>query len=107
MSSLRIRRARIRSTRLDEQYRSQADLAAQRRELLLLITRLENFAVRIEDGLQHADSNIKRDLARALVRRVESGPDGVNVVFRVDRKSVISSARADYAGLYTATNHGR
>jgi hypothetical protein len=59
-------------------------LAAQRRELLLLITRLEDFAARVKDGLQHADWHTKRDLVRTLVRRVEIGPDGVNVVFRVD-----------------------
>jgi site-specific DNA recombinase len=82
--TLRIRRAKERSARLDEQLRSQVELTAQRRELLLLITRMEDFATRIKDGLQHADWNTKRDLVRALVRRVDIGPDGVNVVFRVD-----------------------
>lgn len=80
----RIRRAKERSARLEEQLRSQVELTAQRRELLLLITRLEDFATRIKDGLQRADWNTKRDLVRALVRRVEISPDGVNVVFRVD-----------------------
>jgi hypothetical protein len=81
--TLRIRRIKERSARLEEQLRSQVELAAQRRELLLLITRLEDFFARIKDGLQHADWNTKRDLVRALVRRVDIGPDGVNVVFRV------------------------
>jgi len=70
--------------RLEEQLQSQADLAAQRRELFLIITRLEDFTARIKDGLQHADWHTKRNLVRALVRRVKIGPDGVNVVFRVD-----------------------
>src|SRR5262249_5907963 len=82
--TLRIRRAKERSARLEEQLQAQADLAAQRRELLLIITRLEDFTVRIKNGLQDADWHTKRDLVRALVRRVEIGPDGVNVVFRVD-----------------------
>src|SRR5260370_14074263 len=33
------------------------------------------WVARIKDGLQHADWNTKRDLVRALVRRVEIGPD--------------------------------
>ena len=82
--TLRIRRAKERLGRLEEQLQSQADRAAQRRQLLLIITRLEDFTARIKDWLQHADWQTKRDLVRALVRRVEIGPDGVNVVFRVD-----------------------
>jgi len=82
--TLRIRRTKERSARLEEQLRSQVELAAQRRELLLLITRLEDFTARIKDGLQHADWNTKREIVRALVRRVDIGPDGVNVVFRVE-----------------------
>lgn len=82
--TLRIRRAKERLGRLEEQQQSQAVLAAQRRELLLIITRLEDFTARIKDGLQHADWHTKRDLVRALVRGVEIGPAGVNVVFRVD-----------------------
>jgi site-specific DNA recombinase len=60
--TLRIRRAKERSARLDEQLRSQVELTAQRRELLLLITRLEDFTTRIKNGLQHADWHTKRDL---------------------------------------------
>jgi hypothetical protein len=37
------------------------------------------------DGLQCADWHSKRDLVRALVRRVEIGPDGVKVVCCVDQ----------------------
>jgi hypothetical protein len=51
----RIRRAKEGAARIEEQLRSQAELAAQRRELLLLITRPEGFAARVKDGLQHAD----------------------------------------------------
>ena len=82
--TLRIRRAKDRSAHLEGQLQFQADLTAQRGELLLIITRLEDFTSRIKDGLHHADWGTKRDLVRALVRRVEIGPDGANVVFRVD-----------------------
>jgi len=82
--TLRIRRAKDRSAHLAGQLQSHADLTAQRRELLLIITRLQDFTSRIKEGLQQADRGTKRDLVRALVRRVEIGPDGVNVIFRVD-----------------------
>jgi site-specific DNA recombinase len=49
--TLRIRRAKDRSARLEEQLQTQADLAAQRRDLVLIITRLEDFTSRIKDGL--------------------------------------------------------
>lgn len=80
----RIRRIKERVRSLEEQLRFQMERAAQRRELLLVITRLEDFATRIKDGLQRAAWNTRRDLVRTLVRRVEIGRDGVNVVFRVD-----------------------
>ena len=92
-SQTRIRRAKERSARLDDHLRSQVELTAQRRELLLLITRLEDFTARIKVGLQDADWQTKRDLVRALVRRVEIGPDGVNVVFRVDPAIPLSVPR--------------
>jgi len=82
--TLRIRRAKERSARIEEQLRSQVELATQRRELFLIITRLEDFTARIKGGLKNADWQTKRDLVRALVRRVEIRPDDVNVVFRVD-----------------------
>ena len=48
--TLRIRRAKERSARLEEQLRSQVKLAAQRRELLLIITRLEDSRLASKTG---------------------------------------------------------
>ena len=50
---------------------SPVEPAAQRREPLWPVTRLEDFTARIKDGLQHADWQTKGDLVRALVRRVQ------------------------------------
>ena len=101
------RRAKERLGRFEEQLQSQADLAAQRRELVI-ITRLEHFTARIKDGLRHADLHTKRNLVRALVRRAEIGPDGVSVVFRVDpaiRPSVPPGK--DYGRLYKGRSDPR
>jgi hypothetical protein len=50
----------------------------------MIIGRLEDFAVQVHIGLAEADWGRKRDLIRALVKRVEVARDDVNVVFRID-----------------------
>ena len=49
-----------------------------------IIGRLEDFAAQVYDGLAAADWTSKRELMRALVKRVEVTQDQVNVEFRVD-----------------------
>ena len=53
-------------------------------ELRLIIGRLEDFAAKVQHGLAEADWTSKRDLIRALVKRVEVARDDVNIVFRID-----------------------
>ncbi len=80
----RITRLRQRLARLEEQRQALADEAALQGELQLIIGRLEDFAAKLHDGLEAADWASKRDLIRALVKRVEVARDDVNVVFRLD-----------------------
>src|SRR5262249_13442606 len=61
-----------------------ADEATMQGELQLIIGRLEDFAAKLHDGLEAADWASKRDLIRALVKRVEVARDDVNIVFRID-----------------------
>src|SRR5712691_5568469 len=81
----RIPRLRQRLTALEEQAQQLQDDAALHTELRLIIGRLEDFATQIHDGLAAADWTSKRELIRALVKRVEVTQDQVNVVFRVDQ----------------------
>jgi site-specific DNA recombinase len=80
----RITRLRQRLARLEEQRQTLADEAALHGELQLIIGRLEDFATKLHDGLEAADWTSKRDLIRALVKRVEVARDDVNIVFRID-----------------------
>ena len=80
----RIIRLRQRLARLAEQRQALADEAALHGELQLIIGRLEDFAAKLHDGLEAADWASKRDLIRALVKRVEVARDDVNIVFRID-----------------------
>jgi len=79
----RISRLRQRLAELEEQAQRARDDAARQAELQLVITRLEDFADQVRGGLQDADWNTRRELIRALVKRIEIGKDEVNVVFRV------------------------
>jgi site-specific DNA recombinase len=80
----RITRLRQRLARLEEQRQALADEAALQGELQLIIGRLEDFAAKLHDGLEAADWASKRDLIRALVKRVEVARADVNIVFRID-----------------------
>ena len=81
----RITRLRQRLTALEEQAQQLQDEAALHTELRRIIGRLEDFAAQVHDGLAAADWTSKRELIRALVKRVEVTQDQVNVVFRVDQ----------------------
>ncbi len=79
----RINRLRQRLTNLETQAQQISDEMAHQTELRLIITRLEDFATKVQDGLAEADWLAKRELIRTLVKRVEIGKEEVNVVFRV------------------------
>ena len=80
----RITRLRQRLAALEEQRQPLLDAAAFQTELHLIIGRLEDFATKLHAGLAEADWLRKREMIRALVKRVEVTQDQVNVVFRVD-----------------------
>ena len=82
----RIMQLRQRVTKLEEQAHQLADAAALHADLQLIIGRLEDFAAKVKDGLEEADWTSRRELIRALVKRVEVDHDQVNVVFRVDQR---------------------
>jgi site-specific DNA recombinase len=82
----RITRLRQRLTALEEQAQQLRDETALTTELRLIIGRLEDFAARVHNGLEEADWTSKRELIRALVKRVDVAHDEVNVVFRVDQR---------------------
>jgi site-specific DNA recombinase len=80
----RILRLRRRIAQAEEQRQQLAEEATLQTELQLIIGRLEDFAAKVHHGLAEADWGHKRDLIRALVKRVEVARDDVNIVFRID-----------------------
>jgi site-specific DNA recombinase len=81
----RITHLRQRVTKLEEQAQQLVNEAALHVELQLIIGRLEDFAAQVRDGLEEADWTSRREMIRALVKRVEVDHDQVHVVFRVDQ----------------------
>jgi site-specific DNA recombinase len=79
----RIRNARDRLAKLEAQAKARIDEETQRRDIQLAIGQLKDFAERVKDGLQRADWTTRREIIRALVKRVEVGTEGVRLVYRV------------------------
>ena len=71
-----------------EQLEHQIELSKQQDvaqfELFLVINRLEEFAKTIDANLSSPNFQTKRDIIRALVKRVEIHQDEIVVVFRID-----------------------
>jgi site-specific DNA recombinase len=80
----RITRLRQRIAHVEAQRQQLAEEAALHTDLRLIIGRLEDFAAQVQEGLVEADWSRKREMIRALVKRVEVAHDQVNVVFRID-----------------------
>jgi site-specific DNA recombinase len=80
----RIARMRERLKQLEEQAQHIKDEASLERELTLILGRLDSFVARVKTGLHEADWLTRREIIRALVKRVEIDQEQVRVVFRVN-----------------------
>jgi site-specific DNA recombinase len=79
----RIRAAKERLARLQAEAQAQAEAAAQEQELRLVIGQFQEFAERVRSGLQEADWSRRREVVRALVKRVMVDKEEVRIVYRV------------------------
>jgi len=79
----RIRNARERLAKFEAQAKAQAEQENQRQDLSLAIGQLKDFAERVKDSLRQAEWTSRREIIRALVKRVEVGTEGIRVVYRV------------------------
>lgn len=79
----RITGMKQRLSQLEERHEAAVRAAESERDLCLVISRLEDFAAKVSDGLDKLDRAGQRDIIRALVRRIEVGNDGIEIIFRV------------------------
>jgi site-specific DNA recombinase len=79
----RVREAKARLAKLQGEAEAAAKREADEVEVATTIGQLEGFADRIRAGLQDAGWDTRREVLRALVKRVEVGTDAVKVVYKV------------------------
>src|SRR5262245_2175598 len=80
----RVTRLRQRIAHVEAQCHQLAEAETLQRELQLIVGRVEQFAAQVHQNLEALEWHRKREILRALVRRVEVGLNQVQVVFRVD-----------------------
>jgi len=80
----RLMHLRERTHCLEHEAQQLRDLALEEQELRLLIGRFDLFAQQVREGLDLADWTARREIIRALVKRVEIDHEQVRVVFRVN-----------------------
>lgn len=80
----KIRQLKIRLEQIEHQIEESRRHQAGQFELFLVINRLEEFAAAVNDRLGTIDFVTKREILRALVKRIEIHKEEVIVVFRVD-----------------------
>jgi site-specific DNA recombinase len=80
----RIARMRERLKQMELQAQNLKDEASLQRELRLILGRLQDFVSKIQEGLHLADWSTRREILRALVKRVEIDQEHVHVIFRVN-----------------------
>ena len=79
----RILAAHERLAKLEDECRQRIDEANQEVELRLVIGQLEEFAKRVSQELQEPDWDTRRNVVRALVKKVEVDEQEVRIVYRV------------------------
>ena len=80
----KIKNLKIRLSQIDEQIEKSVNTESAQYELFLVIDRLEEFSKKVDVTLDIVDFNTKREIIRALVKRVEIYKEEVVVVFRID-----------------------
>jgi site-specific DNA recombinase len=80
----RVTRMRERLEQIEAQAQQIKDTTSLERELTLILGRLDEFASRVQVGLDEADWSTRREIIRALVKRVEIDQEQVHVIFRVN-----------------------
>jgi len=80
----RIKKLKIRLSFINQQISQYTDKNALQLELKFVIGRIEEFATSVKEKLKTVSWQTKRDIIKALVKRIEIGIEEVNIVFRVD-----------------------
>ena len=93
----RMQQSKERLARLETEQRGLAAEESQRAELRLVIGQLEEFAQRMDEGLEEADWSTRREIIRALVKQVEVSDEQVRIVYRVNTVPFVNAPTGAFA----------
>jgi site-specific DNA recombinase len=91
----RVKQLKARLAKLTEEASSAAAAEEQEQQLRLAMGQFREFAAQVQDRLDQADWGTRRDILRALVKRVEVGPEEVRIVYRIGEARSTDVARSD------------
>jgi len=84
----RLSRLRQRIAQFEEGIQREREEANAVREVRLVIGQLESFATQVREGLADAQWSLRRDIIRALVKRIAVTDEHITMVFRVGASSL-------------------
>jgi site-specific DNA recombinase len=79
----RMQRFRERLKRQQEELNTLQEQCRQDEDLRLVFSRFRDFADQITDGLSTADWTTRREIVRALVKRVQVGKEAIDIIYKV------------------------
>ena len=79
----RVRESKARLARLEKEAAAATKRETEDADLSAAIGQLEAFSERIRAGLRDADWQTRREILRALIKRVEVGPEAIKIVYKV------------------------
>jgi len=86
----RVARARQRLDRLKQDEAAAMEQAAQRHEMQLVLSRLDDFAEQVRAGLDQADLATRREIIRCLVKVIKVENEHVRITYRVTPRPFVN-----------------
>jgi site-specific DNA recombinase len=79
----RVRQARERLARLQQEAAAVSERAAQRAELRLVLRHLDHFAQQVREGLDRVDWDTRREIIRSLVKCINVDVGQIRITYRI------------------------
>ena len=79
----RVRQSKTRLARLQDEQTKLTKRADEQEEVKSVVNHIDEFAEQLADGIETLNWNDKREVIRALVKRVEIGKEDVRVVYKI------------------------
>jgi site-specific DNA recombinase len=79
----RVAHARERLERLQQEHSAVTERAAQRQELRLVLSHLDEFANQVREGLDGANFETRKEIIRSLVKTIKIEEENVRITYRI------------------------